>query len=322
MAFKPNIPELTRQVRIVIYGDGGCGKTTAALSLLKNPKLKLVFFAMEATTLPAIERCFDIYEIEDLLPGQLTLVVPETAKPKDAEAIKGKTDGTFFNNVASALSGKGKATDIKTGEKITLKSFTEYDEDTVLIFDGVSAVVAAVANLANLESVVKNDARGVYKFGADTLINLFSFLTRGTKAHLVVLGHYQLTEADGQTKYKLPAIHPYFYVRSAITQICGMFTWVVYASRNTQNGSYKLSISEPQVYTRDAIDRVAFKKLADELNKTRKPHEKIDLNNMPTDLTSPVWPFMKQCTALAVQINQPTEKKHVKIPSLSEALSP
>lgn len=294
MAFVPKVPEiLDKQVRIIIYGDGGCGKTTTALSLLKNPKLKLILFAMEATTLPAVRNCFEVYQIEDLLPGQLTLVIPEPAKPKDAEAIKARTDSTFFSNVASALDGKCKATDVATGEPVKLKSFKEYTEDTVLIFDGVSAVVAAVGNLAYMDSIVKNDPRVIFNTGKDTLLNLFSFLTRSTRAHVVALGHYQLSDDKAQGSYKLPAIHPYFYVRSAITQICGMFTWVIYASRNTQNNSYKLSISESGVYTRDAMNRAEFKRIADELNKTRKPHEKIDLNNLPTDLTSPVWPFMK-----------------------------
>lgn len=294
MVFVPKVPEiLDKQVRIIIYGDSGCGKTTAALSLLKNPKLKLILFAMEATTLPAVRNCFEVYQIEELFPGQLTLVIPEPARPKDAEAIKARTDSSFFSNVASALDGKCKATDVATGEPVKLKSFKDYTEDTVLIFDGVSAVVAAVGNLAYLESVIKNDPRAIFNTGKDTLVNLFSFLTRSTRAHLVVLGHYQLSDDKAQTNYKLPAIHPYFYIRSTVTQVCSMFTWVFYASRNTQNNSHKLSISESGVYTRDAMNRVEFKRIAEELNRTKKPHEKIDLNNLPPDLTSPVYPFMK-----------------------------
>lgn len=294
MAFVPKVPEiLDKQVRIIIYGDGGCGKTTTALSLLKNPALKLVIFAMEATTLPAIRRCFEVHQIEELLPGQLILVVPKPAELKDADSLKNRTDSSFFSNVGQALEGKCNAVDVATGDPVKLRHFKEYSEDTVFIFDGVSAVVAAVSNLANMESLVQRNAKGVYKYGIDTLVNLFGFLTRGTRAHLIVLGHYQLSDTDAQTLHKLPPVHPFFYTRSAVTQICAMFTWVIYAKRNTQNNRYSLSLDEPQTYTRDAMDRSEFKRIADELNKARKPHEKIDLNNLPTDLTSPVWPFMK-----------------------------
>lgn len=298
MAFKPPVPKLLdKQVRIFIYGGAGVGKSTTALSLLKNPNLKLVLLALEATTLEAVRNCFEVHQIEELLPGQLTLVVPDPAKAANEDAFKSNTDGTFFDNIVKALFARSEATDVATGEAVKLKAFNQYDEDTVLIFDGVSALVETVTNRANSDALVKkvsDNGMAVYGIGQKYITGLFNQLTKGTRAHVIVLGHQKMADDKAVAKYQgIKALNPDVYTRSLVDSVCGMFTWVMYAKRNTQNNQFTLSISEAQAYTRDAMNRAEFKRVVDELNKSRKPHEKIDLNSLPTDLTSPVWPFMK-----------------------------
>lgn len=298
MAFVPKAPKLLdRQVRIFIYGPAGSGKSSAALSLLKNKKLKLVMLALEATTLEAVRNCFEVHQIDDLLPGQLTLVVPEPAKAANEDAFKSNTDGTFFDNIVKALFARSEAIDVATGEPVKLKAFNQYDEDTVLIFDGVSALVETITNRANSDAIIKkvsDNGMAVYGIGQKYIVGLFNQLTKGTRAHVVVLGHQKMADEKAISKYQgIKTLNPDVYTRSLVDSICGMFTWVMYAKRNTQNNQFTISINELQAYTRDAMNRAEFKRIADELNKVKKPHEKIDLNNLPADLTSPVWPFMK-----------------------------
>lgn len=298
MAFKPPVPKLLdKQVRIFIYGGAGVGKSTTALSLLKNPKLKLVLLALEATTLEAVRNCFEVHQIEELLPGQLTLVVPDPAKAANEDAFKSNTDGTFFDNIVKALFAKSEATDVATGEAVKLKAFNQYDEDTVLIFDGVSALVETITNRANSDALFKkvsDNGMAVYGIGQKYIVGLFNQLTKGTRAHVIVLGHQKMADDKAVAKYQgIKFINPDVYTRSLVDQICGMFSNVFYAKRNSLNNQFTLSVAEPQAYTRDAINRTKFKRVSEELNKSLKQHEKITLSALPPDLTSEVYDFLK-----------------------------
>lgn len=280
----------------VIYGGAGAGKTTTALSLLKNKDLKLIHFALEATTLAAMRNCFEIYGIEELEEGQLVYVTPDAAIAKDELSFKSNTDGSFYDNIVRALF-LTKGIDVATGKQVSLGKFNSYDGDTVLIFDGVSALVETITNRANSDAIVKkvqDNGMAVYGIGQKYIIGLFNQLTKGTKAHVIVLGHQKLADDKAVAKYpNIKAINPDFYTRSLVDQVCGMFTYVFYAKRNSLNNSFKLSVAETNAYTRDSINRDKFKRVVAEYNKELKQHEKITLDNLPFDLTHGVYDFLK-----------------------------
>jgi len=280
----------------IIYGAAGAGKSTTALSLLKNPDLKLIHFALEATTLAAMRNCFEVYGIEELAEGQLTYVTPDAAIAKDELSFKGNTDGSFYDNIVKALFTT-KGVDVATGKSVSLGKFNSYTGDTVLIFDGVSALVETITNRANADAITKkvqDNGMAVYGIGQKYIIGLFNQLTKGTKAHVIVLGHQKLADEKAVAKYtNIKPINPDFYTRSLVDQVCGMFTYVFYAKRNSLNNSFRLSVAETNAYTRDSINRDKFKRVIAEVNKELKQHEKIALDNLPFDLTHPVYDFLK-----------------------------
>jgi hypothetical protein len=281
MPFTPDLDLFPKErFTCIIYGPAGAGKTTTALSLLKNPNLKIIHFALEATTLAAMRNCFNVYDIE----------------AADEASFKSNTDGTFYDNIVKALFTT-KGIDVATGKQVTLGKFNNYTGDTVLVFDGISALIETVTNRANSDAIVKkvqDNGMAVYGIGQKYIINLFNQLSKGTKAHVIALGHQKLADEKAVAKYtNIKPINPDFYTRSLVDQVAGMFTYCMYAKRNSMNNRFTLSVAETNAYTRDSIDREKFKQVAAEVNKELKQHERIDLSNLPTDLTHVVYDFLK-----------------------------
>ncbi len=295
--FEPDLDLFPKERLLLgIYGAAGSGKSTTALSLLKNPDLKIVHLALEATTTAAMRNCFRVHGIESLNEGQLTYVVPDPAIAKDELAFKGNTDGTFYDNIVRALFTT-KGIDVATGKSVTLGKFNSYGSDTVLIFDGVSALIETITNRANSDAITKkvqDNGMAVYGLGQKYIVGLFNQLTKGTKAHVIVLGHQKLADDKAIAKYtNIKPINPDVYTRSLVDPVCGMFTYFMYAKRNSLNNRFTLSVAETTAYTRDSIDREKFKTISNEINKTLKQHEKISLSDLPADLTHEVYDFLK-----------------------------
>ena len=296
-AFVPNLSSFpVERVRLLAYGGAGVGKSTMCLSLLKNPKLNLVFFALESTSLAALRNSFSVWGIEELREGQLIYVTPEPAKTLSAEALSSRTDGTYYTNIIRALFST-KGWDVAAEKEVTLGKFSEYKADTVFIFDGISAFVEAIANKAMGDAVVKTvdgDPRAVYGIGQGYMRGLFTHLTTATKAHVIACGHSVQSDDKALQKFKgLKALHPNLYTKSLVDEICGMFTYVLYVKRNSQTNRFSMTCADSSIYVRDGINREKFKEIAARCNAALPAHMKIALDNLPCDLTHEVYDFFK-----------------------------
>jgi hypothetical protein len=243
-----------------------------------------------------MRNCFEIFGIEELKEGQLTWVVPDPAIAKDAEEMKANLDASFYDNILKRLFDT-KGIDVATGKSVTLGKFNSYSSDTVLGFDGVSALVGAMPAVGMKKAIQRktsDNAMSVFGYGMEAVVNLFNQLTKGTKAHVIVMAHQKLADEKAVGKYlNIKPINPDFYTRSLVDQICGMFTYVFYVKRNSLNNRFSLSLAEPNAYTRGSINIDKLKRDTLEINKTLKPYEKIDLSNLPFDLTHEVYDFFK-----------------------------
>lgn len=293
MAFQPNMA-IQQRFLAFIYGKAGAGKSTCYYSLLKNPKLKLVVFALDPTTDFAMQNCFNIYGIEDLAEGQLTYVKPDVAKLGTEATTMAGTDSTFLTNIVKNLHNTV-GTDVKTGKAVQLKGIDNpliFTEDTVIVFDGFSAFVETCEAKARAES--GNDTRKMFGIEKNLVLGIASKLIANSKCHVIVCGHEQLADEEAVKKYKsINMINPYVGVRSLIDPLCGKFTFVFYAKRDSMTNKYVLSVAESAAYTRDRIDRTKFTTFTTEYNKDKKPMDKIDLSNLPTDLTHECYDFFK-----------------------------
>jgi hypothetical protein len=298
MAFQPNIA-IQQRFLAFIYGKAGHGKTSAYFSLLKNPKLRLVVYALDPTTDFAMQNAFNIFSIEDLLENQLIYVKPEVAKLGTESSTLSCTDSTFLNSIVKNIHN-AIGIDAKTGKQVALKGIDNtaiFDENTVIVFDGFSAFVEtceakAKAACTNNQGVV--DTRAAFGVLKSLVQGITSKLILNSKCHVIVCGHEQLADEVAVQKYKaINMVNPFVGVRSLIDPLCGKFTFVLYAKRDSMTNKFVLSVAENGTYVRDRIDRAKFAVYTTEYNKDKKPNEKIDLSNLPQDLTHECFDFLK-----------------------------
>ncbi len=283
------------QFKALIYGDSGEGKSTAGLSLLLKPNLKMVLFAPESTTIPALQNAMRIYGIEELEEGKLIVVIPPKGTYTTYEAMVKVSDTSSFNNLHKALFG-GVGVDAATGKQAQLKKLCDYDENTILFYDGWTAVMEAIdfKTQAEWEAQAGNkDKRNMYQIGQVMVKKFFAILDTA-KAHVIVTAHCTIADTEAQAKYKhLKDVIPNLYTKSLTVGICGKFSWVFLAKRNSMNNRYTLSVAESNAFVRDSFIQEEFNKKVAELNKGLKLHEKITLSELPTDLTHPIYDFLK-----------------------------
>jgi hypothetical protein len=278
------------QFKAIIYGNAGDGKSTCALSLLKSD-LKMVLFAPEATTIPALQNAMSIYGIDELEEGKLTVVIPDKATFRSLSDMLNVADESGYKKLHEVFF-QGKGVDAATGKEVVLKKVWEYGEDTVVVYDGWSAVMEAITFKTQADwdkDGGGKDKRNMYQIGQNYVSKFFNILD-SVKAHLIVTAHSQIADGDAQAKFKgLKPVNPNLYTKSLAIPICGKYSWVFYAKCDTISGKFSLSLAESSAYTRSSMDRVKFKEISDVLNRTAPVHNKITLSNLPTDLTHEVF---------------------------------
>jgi len=280
------------QQRICIYGNAGEGKSSAAFSVIQLEDYNVVIYCPEATSLTALQNAMDIYGIDKLEEGKLTLVIPEKGSFKSKELMMSAADETSYNKLHEVFF-QGKGIDAATGKKVTLKKLWEYPKDTIIIYDGWSAIMESIGFKAQAEWDRDNgkDKRNMYQIGQNLVAKFFNIMDTA-KGHFILTAHSMVADDIAQGKFKgLKTINPNFYTKSLCVPVCGKFTTVFYAKRDSLSNRFTLSLAETSAFTRDSINRLAFKEVADEFNKNLKQNEKITLSSLPTDLTSEVYNF-------------------------------
>lgn len=294
--------DIYKPLRMVIYGSGSDGKTTACLSLLKNPNLKVILIAAEATTLPAADLAMEVWGIDELKEGQLTIVEPT----KEAFATLDPKSEIGYLAVHKPLLGTFPAVDAATGKPVQLKKLTEYGRDTVIIYDGFSAVNEKIQfkGLKDFEAQGGGkDRRNMYQCGQQ-LVYLYFAILNSASCHLILTAHTgSPTEEDALKKYEgVKKYNPDFYTKSLVNKVTKDFGWVLLACKEQVGGKAirYLSGIDKEYFTKTMFNEKKFEEDCIGLNVdtvTKKPKtnvlEHIKLGQLPCDLTHPIYPFLK-----------------------------
>jgi len=293
-------------LRMMIYGDGSEGKTTALASLLKNPKLKVIWIAADATTQGSLDFVDDIWGVT-LSKGQLLIAdVPRVA----VDSLEGTKDSAVYLAVHKPLLGDYPAYDAFDGSPVKLKKPSEYGEDTLIVIDGLSSYNTPILFKGESDYAVrmagqkKTQYDGVYNDHKKLLLKLLG-LINGAGCHIAITAHnVSAASADAVlTPYGLKKNFPNLIVKSMVAEFTKDFNWVLVA-RKTVSGLGKpdrfLVGFDPDYFTKTSFNEAIFDKACTEVNfdpVLNKPKvnllEHVSLKRLPSDLTHSIYPFLK-----------------------------
>jgi len=293
-------------LRMIIYGDGSDGKTTTLASFLKNPKLKVIWIAADATTLGSLDYIGDIWGVE-LIKGQLTIAeVPKVS----ATSLEATNDTASYLAVHKPLLGSYPAYDAFDGSPITLKKPSEYGADTLIIIDGISSYNDKILFKGNASFIVRNAGKnvkqydGAYNDHKELLHKLF-YLIQGANCHIALTAHTTSSNsADAVlTPYGLKKHNPNFLVKSMVHELTKDFNWILVARKEvsgTGKATRYLCGLDPDYFTKTSFNEAIFDKACTEVNfdtVLKKPKvnllEHVSLKRLPSDLTHIIYPFLK-----------------------------
>lgn len=293
-------------LRMMIYGDGSEGKTTTLASFLKNPKLKVIWVAADATTQGSLDFVDDVWGVT-LTKGQLLIAaVPRVA----VDSLEGTQDSEVYLAVHKPLLGDYPAYDAFDGSLTKLKKPSEYGEDTLIIIDGLSSYNSPILFKGEREYALrmagqkKTQYDGVYN-DHKKLLNRLLGLINGASCHIAITAHnVSAASADAVlTPYGLKKNFPNLIVKSMVAEFTKDFNWVLVA-RKSVSGTGKpdrfLVGFDQDWYTKTSFNEVTFEKECATANLdpvTKQPRKdtvnNISLKRLPCDLTHPIYPFLK-----------------------------
>lgn len=252
--------------KIIIYGNGGCGKTTSTVSILKDaPKeRRLIYLMTERNSLGGIKFGLEKHGI-DLKPGQLIYVFPQEKKRKvftdlersignyttqskvtalqgNSMSTEGRENYTYLLKIIKLL-GSFTGTDYATGESVTIGDVGELTPNDVLIIDGLSPLGAEIWNsmVGDKIAVSQNDYMPVQR----TLYGVLSALAK-LDCHVIMLAHDREHYIDNGNTLEMIKVNTWCGVSNYET-IMGLFTDVIYAYAN--GTMYKWAGKKPKVHT-------------------------------------------------------------------------
>jgi hypothetical protein len=293
-------------LRMMIYGDGSEGKTTCLASFLKNPKLKVIWIAADATTLGSLNFIDDVWGVK-LTKGQLTIAeVPRVA----VDSLDGTKDSAVYLAVHKPLLGDYPAYDAFDGSNVKLKKPSEYVEDTLIIIDGLSSYNTPILFKGEGDYAVrmagqkKTQYDGVYNDHKKLLLKLLG-LINGASCHIAITAHnVSASSADAVlTPYGLKKNFPNLIVKSMVAEFTKDFNWVLVARKTLSiiGKPDRLLVGfDPDWFTKTSFNEITFEKACAEVNLdpiTKKPKvnqlEHVSLKRLPCDLTHIIYPFLK-----------------------------
>jgi hypothetical protein len=251
---------------ILLYGEGGSGKSASIATIFKllpkNPDIKIRFLATEANALDGLEEGLSRHNI-DLKKGQLHyMVCRPTYNPKytsanvvrdfkqnfldlsEGDALKvkiGAGDRSKHSEFISILEGLAvfKGTDFKTGEVENLGDYLQWDANTILVVDSMTACVDY------LVSTVKGSRSATtQKDYGDVQSNFMSKiiipLTEQCQCSVIMLGHPvigedQTVKQPKEEDLKITKLYPRTFGQALNNTIVSKFSEVIYAYVDRQD---------------------------------------------------------------------------------------
>jgi hypothetical protein len=248
------------KTNILLYGEGGSGKSSSVATVFKlldkNPNLKVRYLMTEANALAGMEDGIKRLGIT-LKKGQLHyMVCRPTYNPKytsaavvkdfkenflnlsEADALKvkiGAGDRSKHNEFISILEGLAvfKGTDYVTKEVDNLGDYLQWDEDTILVVDSLTACVDY------LVSTVKGSRSATtQKDYGDVQNNLMAKiivpLTEQCKCSIIMLGHPvigedQTVKQPVEESLKITKLYPKTFGQALNNTIVSKFSEVLFA---------------------------------------------------------------------------------------------
>jgi hypothetical protein len=249
-----------RKANVLLYGEGGSGKSGSIATifklLAKNPNLKVRYLMTEANAMAGMEDGLQRLKVK-LGKGQLHYMVcrpkynPKYATKQivqdfkenyldlsdsGASAVKiGAGDRSRHNEFISILEGLAvfKGTDYVTGEVENLGDYLQWDEDTVLVVDSLTAIVDYLVSTVkgSRSATTMKDYNDVQ---SNLMAKIIVPLTEQCSCSVIMLGHP--TIGDDQTvkqpkeeELKVTKLYPKTFGQALNNTLISKFSEVIYA---------------------------------------------------------------------------------------------
>lgn len=256
-----------KKANILLYGDGGSGKSTAVATLFKmnNPDLKVRYLMTEANAMDGMEEGLVRHGIK-LKPGQLHYMVcrpnPATSvtsaqiakeyeqnylQLSESDALKVKiASGDRAKRTAFVTILKGMATfkgiDYVTKEVTDLGDYLKWDDNTVFVIDSLTSCVDYLVNevKATRIATVQSD----YNHVQTNLMNKIIIpLTEQSQCSIIMLGHPvigedQTVKQPKEEENKITKLYPRTFGQALNNTIVSKFSETIYSYVDRQDNFY------------------------------------------------------------------------------------
>ena len=256
-----------KKANILLYGDGGSGKSTAVATLFKmnNPDLKVRYLMTEANAMDGMEEGLARHGIK-LNPGQLHYMVcrpnPATSvtsaqiakeyeqnylQLSESDALKVKiASGDRAKRTAFVTILKGMATfkgiDYVTKEVTDLGDYLKWDDNTVFVIDSLTSCVDYLVNevKATRIATVQSD----YNHVQTNLMNKIIIpLTEQSQCSIIMLGHPvigedQTVKQPKEEENKITKLYPRTFGQALNNTIVSKFSETIYSYVDRQDNFY------------------------------------------------------------------------------------
>ena len=255
-----------RKTNILLYGEGGSGKSASIATIFKllevNPKLKVRYLMTEANAMAGMEDGLDRLNLK-LTKGQLHyMVCRPTYNPKytsanivrdfkqnyldlsDADALKvkiGAGDRSKHSEFIAILEGLAvfKGVDYVTGETENLGDYLQWDSDTVLVVDSLTACVDYLVSTVkgSRSAIIQKDYNDVQ---SNLMSKIIIPLTEQCECSIIMLGHPvigedQTVKQPKEEEMKVTKLYPKTFGQALNNTIISKFSEVIYSYVDRQD---------------------------------------------------------------------------------------
>lgn len=258
-----------KKSNILLYGEGGTGKSTSVASIFKLlpkcPDLKIRYLCTEANALAGLEEGLDRHEIK-LKKGQLHYMVcrpnPATSVTStqiakeyeqnflmlsESDALKVKINSgdrakrTAFITILKGMASF-KGIDYVTGESEDLGDYLKWDTNTVFVIDSLTSCVDYLINevKATRIATIQSDYNNVQQ---NLMSKIVIPLTEQSSCSVIMLGHPcmgedQTVKQPSNQEDKILKLYPRTFGQALNNTIVSKFTETIYAYVDRSDSFY------------------------------------------------------------------------------------